>query len=116
MPYLMLSVHFVRAMTRELPNNFPFIVKKRLISTVVEGWDSPSKKLFNFTKNELHKRVKDVIEVHFSQYTHGHLKQRVTYVFLSFRLTLLIDMFQEHNAWPHSEMCRCRRATHELSA
>jgi len=63
--------------TRELPNNFPFIVKKRFISAAVDGWNSPSKKLLDFTKEELEKRVKEVIEDHFSQYTHGRLKQRV---------------------------------------
>ena len=72
-----LSFYFARAVSRELPNNFPFIVKKRLIITAVEGWSSPSKKLFEVTRNELHRRIKEVIEDHFSQYTHGRLKQRV---------------------------------------
>jgi hypothetical protein len=74
---LILSLRFIRAGTRELPNNFPFIVKKRFISAAVDGWNSPSKKLLDFTKEELQKRVKEVIEDHFSQYTHGRLKQRV---------------------------------------
>ncbi|KAI0295243.1 P-loop containing nucleoside triphosphate hydrolase protein [Russula brevipes] len=71
------SLRFIRAGTRELPNNFPFIVKKRFISAAVDGWNLPSKKLLDFTKEELEKRVKEVIEDHFSQYTHGRLKQRV---------------------------------------
>jgi hypothetical protein len=40
---IVLSPHFSRAVTRELPNNFPFIVKKYYIGTVVERWDSASK-------------------------------------------------------------------------
>jgi hypothetical protein len=76
-----LSFYFARAVSRELPNNFPFVVKKRLIVTAVDGWSLPSKKLFEITKNELHKRIKEVIEDYFSQYTHGRLKQRVMCVF-----------------------------------
>ncbi|KAI9452814.1 P-loop containing nucleoside triphosphate hydrolase protein [Russula earlei] len=65
------------AVTRELPNNIPFIVKKRFIADIVGEWDAPSKKLFHTTVKELNKRIKEQIEVHFTQYTHGHLKQRV---------------------------------------
>jgi hypothetical protein len=76
-----LTSHFARAVTRELPNNYPFVVKKGLIGTAVEKWDSPSKKLFDATKKELQKRVRELIEDQFSQYAHGGLKQRVMYVF-----------------------------------
>ncbi|KAI0302311.1 P-loop containing nucleoside triphosphate hydrolase protein [Multifurca ochricompacta] len=65
------------AVTRELPNNFPFIVKKHYIGAIVKRWDSPSRQLFELTKKELNKRVQAVIEDHLSQYTYGHLKQRV---------------------------------------
>ncbi|KAH9965473.1 P-loop containing nucleoside triphosphate hydrolase protein [Russula dissimulans] len=65
------------AVTRELPDNTPFIVKKRFICNIVDGWDSPSKKLFRSAEKELNKRVKKGIEDHFGQYTHGHLKHRV---------------------------------------
>ncbi|KAH9965472.1 P-loop containing nucleoside triphosphate hydrolase protein [Russula dissimulans] len=65
------------AVTRELPNNIPFIVKKRFICDIVDGWYSPSKKLFRSAERELNKRVNKEIEDHFGQYTYGHLKQRV---------------------------------------
>ncbi|KAI0250034.1 P-loop containing nucleoside triphosphate hydrolase protein [Lactifluus subvellereus] len=68
------------AVTRELPNNFPFIVKKHYIGAVVKRWDSPSKQLFDCTKKELNKRIKAVIEDHFSNFTYGHLKQRVIHI------------------------------------
>jgi hypothetical protein len=69
-----------RAVTRELPNNFPYIVKKQYIGTIVKLWDRPSRRFFDFAKKELIKHVKVATEEHFSQYTHGHLKQRVMYV------------------------------------
>jgi hypothetical protein len=77
---IVLSLHFARAVTRELPNNFPFVVKKRYVGTVVKKWGTPSKKLFDITKLELQKRVKELIEDQFSQYAHGGLKQRMMYV------------------------------------
>jgi hypothetical protein len=73
----MLTSHFARAVTREFPNNFPFVVKKGFVCTAVKKWDPPSKKLFDATKNELQKRVRNLIEDQFSQYAHGGLKQRV---------------------------------------
>jgi hypothetical protein len=72
----------VSAVTRELPNNFPYIVKKQYIRAVVELWDRPSQQFFDFARKELNKHIKLQIDDHFSQYTHGHLKQRVTYASL----------------------------------
>ncbi|KAI0262179.1 P-loop containing nucleoside triphosphate hydrolase protein [Gloeopeniophorella convolvens] len=65
------------AVTRELPNNFPFIVKKQYIGVIVKLWNRPSQDLFDFTRRELIKRVKAIVEEHFAQYTHGHLKQNI---------------------------------------
>ena len=67
-------------MTRELPNNFPYIVKKQYIGTIVKLWDRPPRQFFDFTRKELIKHVKVATEEHFSQYAHGHFKQRVMYV------------------------------------
>jgi hypothetical protein len=71
--------HPVSAVTRELPNNFPYIVKKQYIGTIVKLWDRPSRKFFDSARNELNKHIKLQIEEHFLQYTHGQLKQRVMY-------------------------------------
>ena len=71
---------FISARTRELPNNFPYLIKKQFIGSFVQRWDSPSKQLFEFTRKELMGHVKSLVESHFSQYTHGHLKQGIMYV------------------------------------
>jgi hypothetical protein len=73
------DLHAVSAVTRELPNNFPYIVKKQYIRTIVKLWDPPSRLFFNLAKKELNKRIKSQIDGHFSQYAYGHLKQRVSY-------------------------------------
>jgi hypothetical protein len=71
--------------TRELPNNFPYIVKKQYIRDIVKHWDKPSRKFFDLAKNKLNKHIKLQIEEHFSQYTHGQLKQRVMYALCCLR-------------------------------
>ena len=73
------DLHPVSAVTRELPNNVPYIVKKQYIGTVVKQWKRPSRQLFDFARRELDKHVKSQINEHFSQYAYGHLRQRVSY-------------------------------------
>jgi hypothetical protein len=73
------NLHPISARTRELPNNLPYIVKKQYIGTIVKLWDRPSRQFFELARKELNKHVKLQIEEYFSQYTYGHLKQRVTY-------------------------------------
>ena len=70
---------FASARTRELPNNIPYLVIKEFIGTYVERWDNPSRQLFELTRKELMGQVKSLVELHFSQYTHGHLKQGIMY-------------------------------------
>ena len=69
----------ISARTRELPNNYPYIIKKQYIGTIVKLWNRPSQQFFDLARKELNKHIKLQIEEHFSPYTHGHLKQRVTY-------------------------------------
>ena len=68
-------------MTRELPNNFPFIVVKSYIGEFVQFWDDPSQNFFTMARKELNARIESEVDRHFSRYTHGHLKQRITYAF-----------------------------------
>ncbi|KAI0250036.1 P-loop containing nucleoside triphosphate hydrolase protein [Lactifluus subvellereus] len=66
------------AVTRELPNIFPYIIIKEFIGTFVKRWDHPSQQYFDFVRKELNRRIKLLVEDHFSQYTHGRLKQAIT--------------------------------------
>jgi hypothetical protein len=66
--------------TRELPNIFPYIIVKRYIETFVKRWNHPSRQYFEVAKKELGTRINALIKLHFSQYTHGHLKQKITCV------------------------------------
>ena len=66
------------AVTRELPNNYPFIVTKQLIISAVSKWGPPADTLFLATSQALRARLTALIEEHFGHYT--LLKQRVSYV------------------------------------
>ncbi|KAI9441571.1 P-loop containing nucleoside triphosphate hydrolase protein [Lactarius indigo] len=65
------------AVTRELPNHYPHTVIRQYIRTVVAGWEDPSRQFFDITRKELINGVQQLVERHFAQYTHGHLKQGV---------------------------------------
>ncbi|TFY83230.1 hypothetical protein EWM64_g795 [Hericium alpestre] len=66
------------AVTRELPDNFPFIVIKQFILEVVQKWHAPSNFLFESTKSILLEHVQDIVDEHFQNFGHGGLRQRVS--------------------------------------
>lgn len=66
-----------RAVTRELPNNYPFIVQRGYIIDTVRQWDDPAKTLFDFTVKKLKEMTSRIIDTHFERHAHGNLKQRV---------------------------------------
>ena len=70
----------VSAVTRELPGHYPYMVIKQYIVDFVGKWEEPSRQFFDITQKELTNGVQLLVEKHFSQYTHGHLKQGVRYV------------------------------------
>jgi hypothetical protein len=67
-----------RAVTRELPYNYPFIVQKEYIIAFVNKWGDPAHALFVSTAAKLKELTLRVVDAHFGNYTHGYLKQRVS--------------------------------------
>ena len=105
---------FVSARTRELPNNFPYLVIKEFIGTYVERWDNPSRRLFELTRKELMSHVKSLVELHFSQYTHGHLKQGIMYALycLSEYMFHVADIPNRNIMQTHIQKCADAAAQH----
>jgi hypothetical protein len=66
-----------RAKTRELPDNYPFVVTRRLIKQAVEKWAEPSRELFEAEYAILAERVNKMVEEHFANFVHGGLYHRV---------------------------------------
>lgn len=67
-----------RAVTRELPNNYPFIVQKEYIEVFVKQWDGPAQTLFTAIVERVKEATLRVVDVHFGKYAHSRFKQRVS--------------------------------------
>jgi len=66
------------AVTRELPNIYPFIVQKEYIKAIVEEWDEPAHTLFKIIDEMVKEAILGIVETHFRDYTHTRFKQRVS--------------------------------------
>ena len=66
-----------RAKTRELPDNYPFVVTRRLIKQAMEKWVDPSHELFEEEYAILAERVNAMVEERFAPFVHGGLYHRV---------------------------------------
>lgn len=67
-----------RAVTRELPGNYPFIVQKEYIEDFVGKWNEPAQKLFKTIAEKVKEATLYIVETHFENYTHSRFKQRVS--------------------------------------
>ena len=68
----------IRAVTRELPNNYPFIVQKQYIEAFVKQWNGPAHILFTVIVEKVEEATLRVVDVHFGNYAHSRFKQRVS--------------------------------------
>jgi len=66
-----------RAKARELPDNYPFVVTRRLIKQAVEKWADPSHELFEAEYAVLVERVNRILDEQFASFVHGGLYHRV---------------------------------------
>jgi len=66
-----------RAKTRELPDNYPFVVTRKLIRQAIDQWADPAHELFEAEHAILVERVNWMIEEHFASFVHGGLHHRV---------------------------------------
>lgn len=75
--------HFVNYLsssrTRELPDNYPFIVQKNYICEILQAWKEPAFDLFDEVYHILKEDVAKMVDQHFSQMGRGGAKQSVLY-------------------------------------
>ncbi|KAG8879139.1 hypothetical protein FRB97_001919 [Tulasnella sp. 331] len=71
---------FSTSRTRELPGNYPFLVKKQLIAETVVTWKTLATRCLDEIQEILDDHVKTVVAEHFSQYVLGGLRDTVTSV------------------------------------
>lgn len=71
------------AVTRELPNNYPFIVQKKYIEAFVKQWDGPVQTLFTAIVEKVKEATLRVVDVHFGNYAHSRFKQWVSIIVIA---------------------------------
>jgi hypothetical protein len=69
-----------RARTRELPDNYPFIVQKEYIQEFTEKWASPSKLLFDQVHDVLKEDLSALVQAHFAKMGRGGTLHSVLFV------------------------------------
>ncbi|KAG8891273.1 hypothetical protein FRC01_014793, partial [Tulasnella sp. 417] len=67
-----------RSRTRELPGNYPFSVKERLILESVRQWSALAQECFTEVKDIVVKHIIRIVEEHFKGYSNGGLKEAVS--------------------------------------
>ncbi|KAL0958272.1 hypothetical protein HGRIS_000424 [Hohenbuehelia grisea] len=65
------------ARTRELPDNYPFVVRSNFISEVTDQWQEPARVLCDIAYQTLNDFARHIIHDHFGAFGQGHLEQRV---------------------------------------
>lgn len=73
-------ISFERARTRELPDNYPFVVQKVYITEVLQKWEKPALDLFDIVYDILRADAEKMIDRHFTAIGRGSAKQSVLYV------------------------------------
>ncbi|KAG9123954.1 hypothetical protein FRC07_013378 [Ceratobasidium sp. 392] len=65
------------ARTRELPNNVPFIVKRKLIKSFMDMWNGPTMTLLEDVERILSVYMRQLVDRFFKQHNHGGLHNAV---------------------------------------
>ncbi|KAL4066187.1 P-loop containing nucleoside triphosphate hydrolase protein [Scleroderma citrinum] len=66
-----------KARTRELPDNYPFVVQKAYIIEVLQKWKKPALNLFDVVYDILRADVEQIVDRHFAEIGRGGAKQSV---------------------------------------
>ncbi|PCH35504.1 hypothetical protein WOLCODRAFT_145834 [Wolfiporia cocos MD-104 SS10] len=93
-----------KAVTRELPDHYPFVVSKDYIVSITSQWHIPTRTLFDSVQKVLNTHVKQLVAQHFSKFSQGGLQQTVTIVLSDYikicceetaaRITWLLELEQ----------------------
>lgn len=66
-----------KAVTRELPDKYPFMVTKLFIKEITRNWTDPAMKLFDVIHNQLFEHVKKLVVDEFGRYAESGLQARI---------------------------------------
>jgi hypothetical protein len=65
------------AITRELPYNYPYAVKKYFVARFTREWPVPANQLFAKTEREFTRELRDLVKRHFAEFSAGGLEATV---------------------------------------
>ncbi|TFY61378.1 hypothetical protein EVJ58_g4548 [Rhodofomes roseus] len=60
----------LQAITRELPDNIPFVVTESFIQKVIIRWEAPATQLFDYVEEILNAKIAEFVHAECSQYPH----------------------------------------------
>ncbi|THH15705.1 hypothetical protein EUX98_g9424 [Antrodiella citrinella] len=63
------------AITRELPDHYPFVICKEYILSLISQWEVPARNLFDAIEKILLGHVKVIVTEYFGKFAHGGLQQ-----------------------------------------
>lgn len=67
----------LQARTRELPGNFPWVVKQAYVTRFTKHWSTPAYALCDVVYRDLAQRMRTLVHEHFGPFGQGLLEQRV---------------------------------------
>lgn len=85
-----------KAITRELPDHYPFIITQEFVRELIEDWDMPTFKLFDEIEAILSSKIKKFIHLEFAQYPN---LQAQAVVIVTDHIAALSDLSKEHLHW-----------------
>ncbi|KAG8807393.1 hypothetical protein FRC17_004483, partial [Serendipita sp. 399] len=71
------------SITRELPTNYPYAVKKRYVARFMAKWQQPTQLFFEKMERQFLKELKGLVTRHFEQYATGGLDKAILKIVLS---------------------------------
>lgn len=76
-PVLIFPLFNFRAVTRELPGHFPFVVQQNLIQDIIQKWEFPALNLCAIVRAMVNSHVNTLVMRHFGNFGRGTLEDRI---------------------------------------
>lgn len=76
-PVLIFPLFNFRAVTRELPGHFPFVVQQNLVQGIIQKWESPALNLCAIVRAMVNSHVNTLVMRHFGNFGRGTLEDRI---------------------------------------
>jgi hypothetical protein len=76
-PVLIFPLFNFRAVTRELPGHFPFVVQQNLVQGIIRKWESPALDLCAIVRAMINAHINTLVMRHFGKFGRGTLEDRI---------------------------------------